>query len=73
MELLLIALAEAQTQQERDILTLGIAALLDMEAEKPRCAWCLFENGQAMGEGSHGICPRHAKALRAQRCARKAA
>lgn len=24
------------------------------------CAWCLAEFGQPMGEGSHGICPRHA-------------
>ncbi len=23
------------------------------------CAWCLREQGQPMGEGSHGICQRH--------------
>jgi hypothetical protein len=25
------------------------------------CAWCLAERGIAPGNGSHGICPRHAE------------
>lgn len=24
-----------------------------------QCAWCLREQGQPMGNGSHGICTRH--------------
>ncbi len=27
------------------------------------CAWCLQERGMPMGDGSHGICPRHAEQL----------
>jgi hypothetical protein len=27
------------------------------------CAWCLSEQGIAMGEGSHGICTPHAEWL----------
>ena len=26
----------------------------------PLCAWCLSEQGIAAGEGSHGICKKHA-------------
>lgn len=26
----------------------------------PLCAWCLSEQGVAAGEGSHGICKKHA-------------
>jgi hypothetical protein len=26
----------------------------------PLCAWCLSEQGVAAGEGSHGICRKHA-------------
>lgn len=26
----------------------------------PPCAWCLCEQGAALGNGSHGICPQHA-------------
>lgn len=73
MKHLLAALASARTQDERDIYARGIAALLDMEAEKPRCAWCLAENGQAMGAGSHGICERHVTVIRARRMTTRAA
>lgn len=37
-----------------------------------RCAWCLVETGQPLGNGSHGICAAHkARELAAWR-ARKA-
>lgn len=26
-----------------------------------QCAWCNEENGEEQGEGSHGICDRHAE------------
>lgn len=26
----------------------------------PLCAWCLSDMGMAAGEGSHGICKKHA-------------
>jgi hypothetical protein len=29
----------------------------------PRCAWCLSEQNIPAGEGSHGICRRHANQL----------
>lgn len=32
----------------------------EAEQEETDCAWCLDEAGEEMGEGSHGICPRHA-------------
>lgn len=28
--------------------------------QRPLCAWCLSEQGIAAGEGSHGICAKHA-------------
>ena len=41
----------------------------------PKCAWCLAEQGQPQGEGTHGICTRHAEQeylkFRAARAARK--
>jgi hypothetical protein len=33
----------------------------------PLCAWCLSEQGIAAGEGSHGICRKHANRLLLQR------
>ena len=27
------------------------------------CAWCLFEQGTPAGEGSHGICKKHAERM----------
>lgn len=30
---------------------------------RPKCAWCLSEQGIPAGEGSHGICKRHANQL----------
>jgi hypothetical protein len=30
---------------------------------KPSCAWCLSEQGIPAGEGSHGICKKHANWL----------
>lgn len=39
------------------------------------CAWCLAEQGLPAGEGSHGICKKHANMIllqyRATRVARK--
>lgn len=38
--------------------------LLDVEqVVGKKCAWCLSEQGIVAGEGSHGICKRHANAL----------
>lgn len=37
----------------------------------PLCAWCLAEQGQAAGEGSHGICKTHANRLLLQLRARQ--
>jgi len=34
---------------------------------KPLCAWCLSEQGIPAGEGSHGICQKHANWLLLQR------
>lgn len=33
----------------------------------PLCAWCLSEQGIPAGEGSHGICRKHANWLLLQR------
>jgi len=33
----------------------------------PFCAWCLSEQGIPAGEGSHGICKKHANRLLRQR------
>ncbi|WP_201384859.1 hypothetical protein [Ktedonobacter sp. SOSP1-85] len=33
------------------------------EWQCPHCAWCLCEQGLELGNGSHGICPRHAEML----------
>jgi hypothetical protein len=33
----------------------------------PLCAWCLSEQGIPAGEGSHGICKKHANWLLLQR------
>ncbi len=33
----------------------------------PLCAWCLSEQGIPAGEGSHGICKKHANWLLQQR------
>ena len=30
---------------------------------RPLCAWCLSEQGLSAGEGSHGICDKHANWL----------
>jgi hypothetical protein len=30
---------------------------------EPLCAWCLSEEGLPAGEGSHGICGKHAAAF----------
>ena len=47
-----------------------------MEESKPPptdCAWCLEQSGQALGEGSHGICEAHAEQIYAEHKAKKAA
>jgi hypothetical protein len=36
------------------------------------CAWCMTEQGQDLGNGSHGICAPHAWQLREQQAKRKA-
>jgi len=35
------------------------------------CAWCLKEQDRPMGDGSHGICQRHAQKIRDQAQARR--
>jgi hypothetical protein len=39
---------------------------------RPLCAWCLSEQGNEPGEGSHGICTKHADVLLQQWQARSA-
>lgn len=39
--------------------------------QKPLCAWCLCEQGIALGNGSHGICARHADYMLQQYRARR--
>lgn len=34
--------------------------LSNSSTTSPLCAWCLSEQGLAAGEGSHGICRKHA-------------
>jgi len=34
--------------------------LTNSSITSPLCAWCLSEQGIAAGEGSHGICKKHA-------------
>lgn len=31
------------------------------DEEETSCAWCLTENGEELGNGSHGICVPHAQ------------
>lgn len=38
-----------------------------------QCAWCLAEQGIEMGNGSHGICTRHAAEVVRQHRERKSA
>ena len=35
-------------------------------SSSPLCAWCLSEQGVAAGEGSHGICKKHADSFLVQ-------
>lgn len=28
-----------------------------------QCAWCMKENGQPLGDGSHGICEAHSSSV----------
>jgi len=51
----------------------AMAPDLPTEKQPAVCAWCLDEMGLPHGNGSHGICPRHAAAMTAQSQARKAA
>jgi hypothetical protein len=37
----------------------------------PLCAWCLIEQGLELGNGSHGICRRHASRILQQRKERR--
>jgi homoaconitase/3-isopropylmalate dehydratase large subunit len=39
--------------------------------QRPLCAWCLSEQGMAVGDGSHGICTAHADWLIKQWRARR--
>lgn len=68
MEQLLAALAETDDPVVRRIYLAAIARLeaLDELERMPTqplldCAWCLREQGRPMGNGSHGICARHAR------------
>jgi hypothetical protein len=42
------------------------------DEDQADCAWCLQEQGLPMGEGSHGICGRHAKLAMTQYKAERA-
>lgn len=70
---LIAALQEARWPEEMAIYIAGIARLLDEERERPACAWCRRDAGQPMGEGSHGICARHAEQVLVQAKMRKLA
>lgn len=41
-------------------------------APQINCAWCLVEQGQPLGTGSHGICNTHAEQIIQQSRARRA-
>lgn len=73
MEQLLQALAETDDPVVQRIYLAGIARLeaLDELMCAPTqplldCAWCLKEAGLPMGNGSHGICQRHAAIVEEQ-------
>lgn len=38
----------------------AVSASFVMAWQSPHCAWCLREQGSELGNGSHGICPKHA-------------
>lgn len=42
------------------------------DEEEDKCAWCMVEEGEELGEGSHGICHRHAEEEYQQYKARRA-
>lgn len=46
-------------QQQQEISLFGFNCTIAAESQ-PLCAWCLSEQGLDMGNGSHGICARHA-------------
>lgn len=46
--------AEVQAPPTMDDVLLNVELL---------CAWCLFEQGTPAGEGSHGICKKHAERM----------
>lgn len=50
--------------------TLPVTALASLPVH---CAWCLREQGEPMGGGSHGICEKHAARILAEHRARKQA
>jgi hypothetical protein len=35
----------------------------NLNDERVQCAWCLAEKGEPAGNGSHGICRKHAAIL----------
>ncbi|WP_220196546.1 hypothetical protein [Ktedonospora formicarum] len=52
-----------EEQQERSRMSDEPSWRSPAEWQCPRCAWCLCEQGLELGNGSHGICPRHAELL----------
>ena len=48
-----------QTLEQNATMSLSDQYLFNSE-DRPRCAWCLSEQGLDFGNGSHGICPQHA-------------
>jgi hypothetical protein len=46
-------------EQKQDIGLVNCNGAVAVEV-RPLCAWCLSEQGLDMGDGSHGICSRHA-------------
>jgi hypothetical protein len=47
--------------------------LIMTDQDEPDCAWCMDEEGKEHGEGSHGICARHATLVLARYREQKAA
>jgi hypothetical protein len=43
-----------------------LQAIASLQPSPLPCAWCLAEEGQPMGSGSHGMCRRHKLEQRAQ-------
>ena len=54
-------------------LDLNSISMIDKSISNPDCAWCLIENNQPLGNGSHGMCARHKQQQQEKRRAAKRA